>query len=225
MTTELGNSDASRDAGRRGLSRRQMIKASAVAGAAAWTAPIIIDSLASPAAANSQCQPYWVKLDRSGNCYPQCYDDSVLNFALGGNPPGTGASPDAAQFGGDCSYPGDCGNGDAGNGATRMPFSTPVVTKDSVEYYEVVFSTSSGTGKNCAFSNQTAWQIGGRYEPGNPGSQYKKTAVSCTTSAGPTGGIDGCYWAGTNRAWIRKYYSGNTGNQLNYIYTLFCCPT
>ncbi len=38
---------------RRGLSRRDMIKASAVAGAAAWTAPAIIDSLASPAAAAS----------------------------------------------------------------------------------------------------------------------------------------------------------------------------
>ena len=38
---------------RSGLSRRQMIKASAVAGAAAWTAPVIIDSLASPAAAGS----------------------------------------------------------------------------------------------------------------------------------------------------------------------------
>ena len=38
---------------RKGLSRRQMIKASAVAGAAAWTAPVIIDSLASPAAAPS----------------------------------------------------------------------------------------------------------------------------------------------------------------------------
>lgn len=39
---------------RKGLSRRDMIKASAVAGAAAWTAPVIIDSLASPAAALSQ---------------------------------------------------------------------------------------------------------------------------------------------------------------------------
>jgi len=37
----------------RGLSRRQLIKASAVAGAAAWTAPMIIDSLSSPAAALS----------------------------------------------------------------------------------------------------------------------------------------------------------------------------
>ena len=42
---------------RKGLSRRDLIKASAVAGAAAWTAPVIIDSLASPAAAGSVCQP------------------------------------------------------------------------------------------------------------------------------------------------------------------------
>jgi len=34
-----------------GLTRREMIRAAAVAGAAAWTAPVIIDSLASPAAA------------------------------------------------------------------------------------------------------------------------------------------------------------------------------
>jgi hypothetical protein len=43
--------------GRSGLSRRQMIKASAVAGAAAWTAPTIIDSLSSPAAAGSLPAP------------------------------------------------------------------------------------------------------------------------------------------------------------------------
>jgi hypothetical protein len=36
------------------MSRRDLIKASAVAGAAAWTAPVIVDSLASPAAAGSQ---------------------------------------------------------------------------------------------------------------------------------------------------------------------------
>ena len=38
---------------RRGLSRRDMIRRSVVAGAAAWTAPAILDSLASPAAAGS----------------------------------------------------------------------------------------------------------------------------------------------------------------------------
>ena len=37
--------------GRPGLNRRQMIKAAGIAGAAAWTAPMIIDSLSSPAAA------------------------------------------------------------------------------------------------------------------------------------------------------------------------------
>src|SRR5579862_8250686 len=47
-----GNSDEDRRGGR-GLTRREMIRASAVAGAAAWTAPVIIDSLASPASAGS----------------------------------------------------------------------------------------------------------------------------------------------------------------------------
>ena len=37
----------------RGMTRRDMIKASALAGAAAWTAPVIIDSVASPAAAQT----------------------------------------------------------------------------------------------------------------------------------------------------------------------------
>jgi hypothetical protein len=40
-----------------GLSRRDMIKGAAVAGAAAWTAPVILDSLTSPAAAGSACEP------------------------------------------------------------------------------------------------------------------------------------------------------------------------
>src|SRR4051794_33308350 len=35
------------------MTRREIIKASAIAGAAAWSAPVIIDSLASPAAAFS----------------------------------------------------------------------------------------------------------------------------------------------------------------------------
>lgn len=39
------------ETGRSGLSRRDLIKRSAVAGAVAWSAPMIIDSLTSPAAA------------------------------------------------------------------------------------------------------------------------------------------------------------------------------
>jgi hypothetical protein len=62
---------------RSGLTRRQMIRASAVAGAAAWTAPMIVDSLASPAAAGSgPCSTYyaakwddvWTAEPFSGNC-------------------------------------------------------------------------------------------------------------------------------------------------------------
>lgn len=45
------NGDA-RDS-RRVLDRRTLIKGAAIAGAAAWTAPVIIDSLVSPAAASS----------------------------------------------------------------------------------------------------------------------------------------------------------------------------
>jgi hypothetical protein len=51
LESEGGSSDEGRRA--RGLTRRQMIRASAVAGAAAWTAPAIIDSMTSPAAAGS----------------------------------------------------------------------------------------------------------------------------------------------------------------------------
>lgn len=49
------------DAGdrRTGIDRRSMIKGAAIAGAAAWTAPVIIDSLTSPAAAlSSGCWVY-----------------------------------------------------------------------------------------------------------------------------------------------------------------------
>ena len=61
------------DEGKSGLSRRQMIKASAIAGAAAWTAPVIIDSLASPAAAQSEpsiavtCSWFYVVYMKSGD--------------------------------------------------------------------------------------------------------------------------------------------------------------
>src|SRR3954454_10784182 len=71
MTTEYGNSDAPRASERRGLSRRQMIKASAVAGAAAWTAPVIIDSLARPAAAASNapipCSWFYLLFTKPGD--------------------------------------------------------------------------------------------------------------------------------------------------------------
>jgi hypothetical protein len=47
------------EGGRRGIDRRTLIKRAAATGAVAWTAPLIIDSLASPAAA----------LTCTGNCF------------------------------------------------------------------------------------------------------------------------------------------------------------
>jgi hypothetical protein len=53
---------------RRGMDRRTMIKAAGIAGAAAWTAPAIIDSLVSPAAASSgKCKLYVYQGSASGN--------------------------------------------------------------------------------------------------------------------------------------------------------------
>jgi hypothetical protein len=221
MTTEYGNSDAPRANERRGLSRRQMIKASAVAGAAAWTAPVIIDSLASPAAAGSVCKPYWVKVTSGGACNSNCFGSgSGVSFPLGGAPVGSGSSPDAAKWGGSCAYPGDCGNGDGGDGDTRMPSSVTPVTLDGFDYYQVTFNSNG-----CTYSSATAWQIGGRYQPNDPGDQFKKVTTSCASSAGPTGGTAGCYWTGTNTAWIKKYFTGNSGDKLNYIYNLYCCDS
>ena len=111
MTTEYGNSDASRASEGRGLSRRQMIKASAVAGAAAWTAPVIIDSLASPAAATSGCtgNKYYMKLVGRGtgasNSYDpgDCYNAAPLcnsgtKFTTGGNAPDSSVCTDNDNY-------------------------------------------------------------------------------------------------------------------------------
>src|SRR5947199_10678268 len=57
---------------RKGLSRRDMIKAAGIAGAAAWTAPVIVDSLSSPAAA------------ASGNTGINC-SKSILFFRIPGS--------------------------------------------------------------------------------------------------------------------------------------------
>jgi hypothetical protein len=57
---------------RTGLNRRQMIKAAGIAGAAAWTAPMIIDSLSSPAAAVTVapgCYRMWQGFTSSGGAW------------------------------------------------------------------------------------------------------------------------------------------------------------
>lgn len=78
----------------RGVSRRDMIKGAAVAGAAAWTAPVIIDSVISPAAAASlpPCVPQFSTVSDQWEVdnaqYPGCntytyHRDLQLTFTVG----------------------------------------------------------------------------------------------------------------------------------------------
>jgi hypothetical protein len=50
-----------------GLDRRALIRRAALAGAAAWTAPMVIDSLTSPAAAGTYTGCFRAQFDRTGN--------------------------------------------------------------------------------------------------------------------------------------------------------------
>lgn len=200
---------------RRGLSRRDMIRASAIAGAAAWTAPVIIDSLSSPAAAFSgTCVPYVVKLVGNssigtiGACFSQCF---------GGTASICFDSTDA-KWGGSCGAPGGCGTCGSpsfttsfkvAGGTAHMP-----VTTSPTGYRQVKF-----TG-GCGFSKATSWQIGGRYGTTDPGSEFVKipTSATCTSPSG-----SGCYDPASNTAWIASTLSN--GHPINYIYVKYCCPT
>ena len=87
------NETARRD--QRGMSRRQLIQASVAAGAAAWAAPVIIDSLASPAGAVTRACP------KGSKAYVLLY-----------SPPGTTAGSDPvrdrpADYGNSFNVPGD----------------------------------------------------------------------------------------------------------------------
>jgi hypothetical protein len=115
-------------AGSEGIDRRTLIKSAAVAGAAAWTAPVIIDSLASPAAAASGCGPgtpnlsYGMIVYRIGSTYytvkiagNTCTSttatsgdaNDALNFTCGSltftNPGGTVTVNGTPTLAGDCS--------------------------------------------------------------------------------------------------------------------------
>ena len=142
---------------RRGLSRRDMIKGAAVAGAAAWTAPVIIDSLTSPAAAASVCNIYWEKLtNHTGSpvCFSACPGSSSL-FPVSD-----------AKWAGSCGDPG-CG---VSGGLQHMP--TAVGTSGS--NYTVTLAA------NCVFdSSKTSWAIGGRYN-----NSYQYGSATNNTNSG-----------------------------------------
>jgi hypothetical protein len=95
-------------AGSEGIDRRTLIKSAAIAGAAAWTAPVIVDSLASPAAAAS-----------GGGLFDCSY--ATVVFTVNSDPSNT---PYAVKFtGSTCSND----NGTSGGGPNQFSVNCPGV--------------------------------------------------------------------------------------------------
>jgi len=208
-----------------GLSRRDMIKRAAVVGAAAWTAPLVVESLTSPAGALTPgpCTKYAVKLyGTSTTCASFCFGD------------GSGVTFPAndAYWGGSCPRPTGCVPSanttlPGGNGP-KMPTSNTLQTffnttlGANVAYQKIVLPAG------CYFSSTTGWQIGGRYGPGDPGNLWLQASSAC--ASGPVGGTSvGCYTEGGNTAWILKYQDGRTSTSptrlINYVYLKYCCDS
>lgn len=138
--------------GRRGLSRRQMIKASAVAGAAAWTAPVIIDSVSSPAlgAVASGCSGNSVTLSWIYVLYRVGTSYFITGFSGGQSTCGGGGSnPNHGTL---------CVECQGGTSFTLNQFNgPPPIPGSSVANAEALYTTAGG----CAGTQSNAWTFVG----------------------------------------------------------------
>jgi hypothetical protein len=136
-----------------GLSRRQMIKASAIAGAAAWTAPVIIDSLSSPAAAftppaggSVNCSKLYVFFLKPGDT--TVYWTGYQNTCIGCGCVGTFSSSNLGGFAWNCftcnakSFRVNVGQSTS-SGAT-CPTATTAATLVGTPACDTYLTTSSG---------------------------------------------------------------------------------
>jgi hypothetical protein len=147
----------------RGLTRRQMIRASAVAGAAAWTAPMIVDSLASPAAAASGgstigCSWAYVffKKPADSTVYYSAFQGTSAcgSFASNNTAAVCNVCPDGVNYSinefvageggsvGNLRYGASCGGGGAPNAATLVTSAS----HDCENYLQVNGNTISAIG-------------------------------------------------------------------------------
>lgn len=207
----------------RGMDRRDLLRASAVAGAAAWTAPVIIDSITSPAGALSPCKKYYMKLAGDGvgqyaspgNCYnasPSC--NGATDNLTGNNSP-TGSNP--ATNGG---YTWTCtGNNQSSGNKFRSVFATAQFTFNSTnyQYYRIVLSSG------CRFSSSdTTYAVVGNYGWTTTGTCRAAVAGSATATGPTSASQPGLYQNGGNTVWIRRSFDNQT---LNWIYLEFCCDS
>jgi hypothetical protein len=194
--------------GKGGLTRRQMIRAAAATGAAAWTAPVIIDSLTSPAAAGSVCVKYYAKLDTSGNCVAH---DPSCGLSVATTVPKTKyvcCSDDTSNE--DCPYP------------TKLP--TRATLSTNTNYYEVTLKTGCFFGPLPATNTNSNWQLVGNYDF----NCVRLTGSAGATAPGSTYTGDGYFQVGGNKGWIKKThdFGGGIGTKdITYIYFQFCCGT
>jgi len=147
---------------RRGLSRRDMIKGAAVAGAAAWTAPMIIDSLSSPAAAGSCGNRYYLKLVARGTGTSQaegtCYNAGPLcnNAGSSATTVPSGSNTGTCTSGGD--YIWVC---TGGTGHTTKGWPTSIVDSNVGVDGTGTYTITLGSG--CSFDASTSFKAVGNY--------------------------------------------------------------
>ncbi len=196
--------------GKGGLTRRQMIRAAAATGAAAWTAPVIIDSLTSPAAAGSVCVKYYAKLDPSGGCV--AHDPSCGLSVAVTNPKTKYVCCSGDTTGEDCPYP------------AKLPGLALIASPGNTNYYEVTLTSGCFFGPLPDTNTTSNWQMVGNYD---------FNCVRLTGSAGATAPStsytgDGYFQVGGNKGWIRKDhdFGGTIGKKsISYVYLQFCCGT
>jgi len=154
---------------RRGMSRRQLIRNAGIAGAAAWTAPIIIDSVSSAAMATvgSACAggKYYMKIVgrgqgaggsyTAGDCYtaaPAC--SNTTDFNTGGN------SPNNSVCSTNSNYTWVCTGGSTHGAKFWSSFvnSNPGAGNDGVGTFTVTLAT------NCTFQSTTTYKSVGNYD-------------------------------------------------------------
>lgn len=174
-----------------------MIRAAAATGAAAWTVPVIIDSLSSPAAAGS-CVTYYAKLDTHGNCIghdPSC---------------GLSVAPHTRYV---------CCSSDTSGEDCPWPDKTPTLSGPSGDYYKVTLPDG------CTFLplpqqiGSTGWRVVANYDFHTPCPLMQASSSATKPSSG-----DGRFQVNGNVAWVNKKKTyGSSQISLTYIYLQFCC--
>ncbi|GMU77776.1 MAG: hypothetical protein AMXMBFR46_05740 [Acidimicrobiia bacterium] len=184
-----------------GLSRRALIKRAAAAGALAWTAPVIVDSLSNAAFATmpSPCVLYWAKLLPTGGCYSACPSGGYTvtpqkRWACTGNPPDACSDPDNVGY------------------STKQP---SVSAPDANGYRKITLQSGCFFYVSGGITTSN-WAVVGNYE------FHDFNALPSGSGSPPVSG-PGHFVNNGSSAWIKS--TAADGDNLSYIYVQFCCSS